>query len=56
MSTLLVGASWRYLYKRGSSFLKWRSNNEGALHSKKKKTKNKSNMLHIKLREISDEN
>ena len=51
MSTLLVGASWRYLYKRGSSFLKWRSNDEGALHSKKK-----SNMLHIKLREISDEN
>lgn len=33
-TTLSAGASWKYLYKRGSSFLKWRSKNEGALYSK----------------------
>ena len=41
-----MGASWRYSYKRGSSFLKWCSNDEGALHNKapkEKKTKINAN-------------
>jgi hypothetical protein len=32
-----MGASWRYLYKSGSSFLNRRSNDEGALHGKSRK-------------------
>lgn len=32
-----MSASLRYLYKSGSSFLKWRSNDEGALEETKQK-------------------
>lgn len=35
--TFSGGASWRYWYKRGSSFLKRCSNDEGALHNKLQK-------------------
>lgn len=36
-----MSASLRYLYKSGSSFLKWRSNDEGALEETKQKLTSK---------------